>query len=209
MSHNKKIKSARELLLQFEELSNGLSSGKFNKDFAEQASKEIVQDINRLYRDVIREFYADYKPYRYRRSYMLYNLMKTHLNGTKLRVSVSMSNIPSGWYRAQQKGKGDVFFENVYMKGWHGGTWQSEGRETWTGNTIYTVKPGMYYRRPFPTYHQIGRPAVKADLGPGENFNYEMEEYLSRDGITNIGKNIGNAVDNALEYAFSQYALFR
>lgn len=94
-------------------------------DALEKIAVEVGYEIEELYESVIEQFYNDYHPRRYRRTFSSflgsdsYALMQDPVmqdDGYIVGVSVSPNTIPGEPYRAKK----DWVFERTFRKGYHG-----------------------------------------------------------------------------------------
>lgn len=151
----------------------------------------IRQNVERIYSDVVESFYNDYSPVEYRRNYSLADLLQAEAGKDYLDLSFDTSRMTP--FRSGYRGV-DGLFDQVFMKGWHGGANKGDYSTfvRFNGDMSYEQKvytphpaPGTpYWREPIPFYTNWGRPAEIATISPYQDYTQRVEQYqTSQDGI--------------------------
>ena len=76
------------------------------------------QSIKVMFKDVVKDFYADYTPIIYDRNYGLFDLLETEVTSEQLSVRTNPLNMTG--YRNGYKGDSGLY-DLVFRHGWHGG----------------------------------------------------------------------------------------
>ena len=131
----------------------------------------LDREMRQIYQSVIADFYADYTPAHYERSYSLYELFYTRMDfgetpGMRYGFDpVNMSHFRSGY------GGEDGLYDQVFRHGWHGGADKGPG---------HPEHGTPYWRTPYPKFNQWGDPAEVADMSPLDAFNKRIDESIDR-----------------------------
>ena len=141
--------------------------------------RAVEKDMRGVFRSAINDFYSDYTPQEYRRTYSLYNLLETRLDESDeddigLVLSFNPSNMSS--YRNGYAGD-DGLYDLVFRQGWHGGADKiaSEKEFQWG---VHPSPGTPYYRKPQKAhYPHWGRRAERANVSPLSDIQSQVEEY--------------------------------
>ena len=127
--------------------------------------KEIELDLQRIYNEVVGEFYSSYSPAFYGRNGSLYDLLVFESSGDSVRWGFDPSNATP----FERGGGSGALYEHVFRQGWHGGA-------TGTDHNGYSVGTPSY-REPIPWYSNWGAMAASAGRAPLDAWNQEVEAY--------------------------------
>lgn len=135
----------------------------------------VEKRVREIFNDAIQQFYADYSPALYDRSYSLYRLIQTKIesNGRGLSIWFEPSEMTS--MRSGYNGE-DGLYDQVFRKGWHGGADKiSPDKAERSGAHPQPGTP--YWRTPHPLYTAWGRKAEEAETSPLDNMRNMLEKY--------------------------------
>lgn len=161
-------------------------------DGVKKSLPDIKAGIKTSFRSAMKEFYDDYSPNTYDRSYTLYNVLK-----------IDDGDTDSGfhfWFDPEEIPFRDGsigLYEQVFEKGWHGGAdhISSEKEAMWgvhpAPETPYTRAPLNYWKRWFDK-------AEIADPPPEENAYIHFNHYAETDGAVTARTYVDDAIRDAL-----------
>ena len=115
------------------------------------------EEVEKLFREAVDEFYAAYSPIFYARSYSLYNALEFEPDEYGI---VDDQIDDDGLFKAngvtpfERGGGSEGLFEHVFMQGWHGGASGTDHR----GESVSSP----HYRTPNEYYTYWGRPAYRS-----------------------------------------------
>lgn len=146
------------------------------------------QRIKVMFKDVVKDFYADYTPILYDRNYGLFDLLETEATPEQLSIHTNPLNMTG--YRNGYHGDSGLY-DLVFRHGWHGGadhgdytrSYSPDSAEGFTVISTPHPNPGTpYWREPVPFYTRWGVQAVSSEP-PIEAFRAKLNEY--NNGINN------------------------
>lgn len=164
---------------------------KFNR-VVDNTKKEFFpmqeKKIKKIYKSVIDDFYADYKPHFYNRrdNGRLYKLLKCRSDTEHIYMSFDPSEIS---YRNGYAGE-DGLYRTVFVEGWHGGAmignsmlypvgYEGEKIKTYDGTYRYKESLGKEVYSPYEDdnikYGWIE--ANRAPISPLDDFNKRFDDY--------------------------------
>ena len=109
------------------------------------------------------EFYNQYSPNRYKRTYDLYNVI--HIDEDTLDITIDLKYMEN-----EHRVSNEYIFNQMYNKGWHGGAISGEG---------HPDSGTPYWRKPYPYYRYWYKPAVKKG-GSIQNMLNKMTPFIKK-----------------------------
>ena len=159
---------------------------KFNR-VVDNTKKEFFpmqeKKIKKIYKSVIDDFYADYRPHFYNRrdNGSLYKLLKCRSDTEHIYMSFDPSEIS---YRNGYAGE-DGLYRTVFIEGWHGGAmvhnsmlypvgkYENGKPRAYDG----TYKDGVYKPYEDEDYKYSWTVANRASISPLDDFNKRFDDY--------------------------------
>lgn len=136
--------------------------------------------IEKLYKEAIDRFYADYTPVEsgYHRQGHLYNLLEIGRDSAGVFSYIDFDPGEMTPYRSgyrDMSGEGDGLYDKVFKHGWHGGADKQSIEKDAAGKDPHP-DPGTPYWRAGPYFSVWGGPAAIADTPPYYDFKKTFEE---------------------------------
>ena len=158
---------------------------KIATDISSYICDDIEKDVKQIFKDAISNFYNDYTPYYYKRTYALRKVYKVYNDGKKILWNFDPSNMPN-----THRINNSYIYHFAFEEGYHGGWYDKEHKG---------LSNHLFYRTPAPenstetmSPYSIPRskyPVVKSE-SPAEQINSMLDYYKRKQLPSRISKNI-------------------
>lgn len=153
---------------------------KMNKKYP----KLYEDELDKIARSVMVQWYSSYHPYFYDRQMELWNhAWRITLNGTEYKVEFGYELMDSIYHQDVE-----IVFNNSFVNGYHGGSFHDGGNIP-------------YWRTPYPEFTSKGRPAIRS-FSPYTRMVSEMNKKIKE--IDNKKQNEFDAIVNRVQKSINR-----
>lgn len=131
------------------------------QEIGKEAALYVYEDVNRIFEDGVKEYYAAYSPMYYGRTNSLLHAFQIDLDGSFIKWTVNAGLLPDS-----HRVGSSYIFQYMFEEGYHGGA-------NTAGGMLWRTPPPGAGRRPYTAW---GRPAAQTEA-PSDIIERNISAY--------------------------------